>query len=153
MDIRLRPAPLCGAVTTPRLRQGFCPGLVLVVSVSETARLRRFCYFASIKNARFLGCFFGGRNFTQPRGIYGFAADKKGVKKPRFLVNTFFQKSKIFISCKINDLRIFEFWPNKVSKNLGFCYTFISEFVCRKSKEKKESKSCESGIYCCAELL
>ena len=42
MDIRLRPAPLCGAVTTPRLRQGFCPGLVLVVSVSETARCAVF---------------------------------------------------------------------------------------------------------------
>jgi hypothetical protein len=70
--------------------------------------------------------------FVELRGL------KSVEKKPRFLVNTFFQKIKIFISCKINDLRFFEFWLNKVSKNLGFCYTFISEFVCRKSKEKGE---------------
>ena len=74
----------------------------------------------------------------QRRGIRGVAADKKGVKKPRFLVNTFFQKIKIFICSKINELRISKFWLDKVSKNLGFCYTVISEFVCRKSKEKGE---------------
>ncbi len=76
MDIRLRPAPLCGAVTTPRLRQGFCPGLVLVVSVSETARMRRFCYFANVKNARFLGCFFGAVFYANPRNSWVFGGKK-----------------------------------------------------------------------------
>ena len=65
--------------------------------------------FANVKNARFLGCFFGLLNFTQHRGIRGFLVVKSVEKKPRFLVNTFFQKSKIFISCKINDLLILVF--------------------------------------------
>ena len=59
--------------------------------------------------ARFLPMFFEGRDFTKTRGIRGFLVVKSVEKKPRFLVNTFFQKSKIFISCKINDLRILVF--------------------------------------------
>jgi len=55
------------------------------------------------------------------------------LKKPRFLVNTFFQKMKILFPSKINDLRFSEIWPDKVSKNLGFCYTIISEFVVKES--------------------
>jgi len=51
--------------------------------------------------------------FDKTRGFPRVFVCTKGVKKPRFKINTFFQKIKIFLLRKINVLAIFDFFKFK----------------------------------------
>ena len=104
------------------------------------------------KMGLFLGCFLGDGILRNLAEFVGFWYKKVLKKNQGFWSTLFFKNPKFLFLVKSMTYDFSNFGRTRCQKTLVFV-TLLSANLYAENQRKKESKSCESEIYCCAELL